>query len=167
MDYFNYLYYIKRGSEEWLTFPDLWSGQKPWWNWYLIPVVNFGEVRRAQLAKFTLLTSTLVLLGSFQTFLVCSNAKERVGCGKQLEATVPIKSLVKLQPWFLSLRWNTCLRQNCSVGSCPSSEEPALGQNALMMILGLYLKSMQVCQNIYSQGYCAIRCKASFKRPVW
>ena len=29
-------------------------------------VVNFGEVRRAQLAKFTLLTSTLVPLGSFQ-----------------------------------------------------------------------------------------------------
>ena len=32
----------------------------------LIPVVNFGEVRRAQLAKSTLLTSTLVPLGSFQ-----------------------------------------------------------------------------------------------------
>ena len=44
------------------------------------PVVNFGEVRRVQLAKSTLLTSTLVSLGSFQ---VCSDAKERVGCGKQ------------------------------------------------------------------------------------
>ena len=32
------------------------------------PVVNFGEVRRAQLAKFTLLASTLVPLGSFQFF---------------------------------------------------------------------------------------------------
>ena len=31
--------------------------------------MNFGEVRRAQLAKTTLLTSTLVLLGSFQIFL--------------------------------------------------------------------------------------------------
>ena len=30
--------------------------------------VNFGEVRRAQLAKSTLLTSTLVPLGSFQIF---------------------------------------------------------------------------------------------------
>ena len=47
----------------------------------LTPVVNFGEVRRAQLAKSTLLTSTLVPLGSFQ---ICSDAKERVGCGKHL-----------------------------------------------------------------------------------
>ena len=36
--------------------------------------MNFGEVRRAQLAKSTLLTSTLVPLGSFK---VCSDAKER------------------------------------------------------------------------------------------
>ena len=44
----------------------IWS--KPWRNWYLTPVVNFGEVRRAQLAKATLLTSALVSLGSFQFF---------------------------------------------------------------------------------------------------
>ena len=31
-------------------------------------VVNFGEVRRAQLVKSTLLTSTLVPLGSFKNF---------------------------------------------------------------------------------------------------
>ena len=35
---------------------------------YLTPVVNFGEVRRAQLAKSTLLTSTLGSLGSSQIF---------------------------------------------------------------------------------------------------
>ena len=29
------------GGEGWLGFPDLWSGQKPWWNRYLTPVVNF------------------------------------------------------------------------------------------------------------------------------
>ena len=40
----------------------------------------------------TLLTSTLVPLG---TFKICSDAKERVGCGRQREATVPIQSLVK------------------------------------------------------------------------
>ena len=34
----------------------------------LTPVVNFGEVRRAQLTKSTLLISTLVPLGSFQIF---------------------------------------------------------------------------------------------------
>ena len=43
------------------------------------PVVNFGEVRRAQLAKSTHLTSSLGPLGSFK---VCSDAKETVGCGK-------------------------------------------------------------------------------------
>ena len=61
-------HYMSFGDERWLGFPDLWSGQKPWWNWYLTPVVNFGEVRRAQLAKSTLLTFTLVPLGSFQIF---------------------------------------------------------------------------------------------------
>ena len=44
-------------------------------------------------------------------FKVFSDAKERVGCGKQREVTAPIKSLVKLQPWFLSLQWKTCLWQ--------------------------------------------------------
>ena len=34
--------------------------------------------------------------------------------------------------WFLSLQWKTCLRQNCSLGSCACSEGPALGQNTLM-----------------------------------
>ena len=41
---------------------------------YLNPAVNFGEVRRAQLAKSTLLTSTLMPLGSFK---ICSDTNER------------------------------------------------------------------------------------------
>ena len=61
-------------------------------------VVNFGEVRRVQLAKSTLLTSMLMPLGCFK---VCSDAKEKVGCRKQWEATAPIQSLVKLQSCFL------------------------------------------------------------------
>ena len=56
----------------------------------LTPVVNFGEVRRAQLAKPTLLTCKLGPLGSFRSFKVCSDVKERVGRGKQREATAPI-----------------------------------------------------------------------------
>ena len=44
----------------------IWSN--PWWNWYLTPVVNSGDVRMAQLAKFTLHTFTLVPLGSLQIF---------------------------------------------------------------------------------------------------
>ena len=71
----------------------------------------------------------------FKSFKVCSDAKERVGCRKQREATAPIQSLVKLQPWFWNLRWKTCLWQNCSLGFCACSEGPALGQNTLMMIM--------------------------------
>ena len=54
-------------------------------------MVNFGEVRRAQLAKSTLLTCTLGPLGSFQTWKVCSDAKERVGCGKLRHLLIPSK----------------------------------------------------------------------------
>ena len=97
--------------------------------------MNFGQVRRIQLAKSTLFTSTLVPLGSFQIFEVYSEAKERVGSGEQGEATAPIQSLVNLQPWFLSLRWKTCLRENCSLGSYNCSEGPALGQSTLMMMM--------------------------------
>ena len=48
--------------------------------------MNFGEVRSTQVAKSTLLASMLVPLGSFE---VCSDALERVGCGKQREANAP------------------------------------------------------------------------------
>ena len=73
---------ILEGGEGWLGFPNLWSGQELWWNCYLTPVVNFGEIRRAQLAKFTLLTSPGIF---FRYFKVCSDAKETVGCVKQRE----------------------------------------------------------------------------------
>ena len=53
------------------------------------PCGNFDEVRRAQLAKFTLLNSTLVRLGSFND---CSDAKDRVGCGKQPHLFIPSKT---------------------------------------------------------------------------
>ena len=29
------------GGEGWLGFPDLWSGQKHWWNWYFNPCGEF------------------------------------------------------------------------------------------------------------------------------
>ena len=60
---------------------------------------------------------------------MCSDAKERMGSEKLREATVPIQSLVKLQPWFLSLQWKTCHRQNYNLGSCACSKGPAFGQN--------------------------------------
>ena len=69
------------------------------------PVVNFGEVRRAQLAKSTLMTSSRCPWDIFRSFKVCSDAKERVGCGKQPHLFIPSK----LQPSFMSLQWKTCL----------------------------------------------------------
>ena len=59
-------------------------------NGYLTPVVNFGEVQRAQLAKSALITS---MMGPLVSFKISSDAKERVRCGKQWEATEPI------HPW--------------------------------------------------------------------
>ena len=56
------------------------------------PVVNFGEVRRAQLANSTLLPPRWCPWDLFRSFKVCSDAKERErgGCRKQWEATAPI-----------------------------------------------------------------------------
>ena len=45
---------------------------------YLTPVVNFGEVRKAQLPKSTVRTSTLVPWNLFRSFNIYSVAKERV-----------------------------------------------------------------------------------------
>ena len=84
-----------------MGFPDLWSGKIPRWNWYLTPVVNFSVVRRAQLAEFTLLTSTLVPLRSFQ-MLKESGVRKATGCYRIYS------SLVKLQLWFLNLQSKTC-----------------------------------------------------------
>ena len=68
-------------------------------------MVNFGEVWRSQLAKFTLLASTMVPLGSFK---VCTDARES-GVQKAMGSCCTYSSLVKLQPRFLSLQWKTCL----------------------------------------------------------
>ena len=86
--------------------------------------MNFGEVLGAQLAKSTLLTSTLVPLDLLKSFKVCSDGKERVGCGKAREDTIPCipgitadfvpefavddLPLAELQPRFLRLQWRTC-----------------------------------------------------------
>ena len=100
----------------------------------LTPIMNFGEVRRTQLANPLSSPLRWRPWDLFRSLKVSSDAKERVLCGKQRKSTAPIQSLVKLKPWFLSLRWKACLRQNCSIGSCACSEGPALGQNTLMMV---------------------------------
>ena len=44
-------------------------------------------------------------------------------------------SLVKLQHWFLGLRWKICLQQKYSLGFCACSEGPAFGRILLMMMM--------------------------------
>ena len=60
-------------------------------------MVNFGEVRRVQLAKSTLPSSTLRPLGSFK---VCSDVRES-GMRKAAGSYRVYLSLVKLQPCFM------------------------------------------------------------------
>ena len=54
---------------------------------------------------------------------------------KEMGSYRTYSSLVKLQPWFLSLRLKIYFRQKCSLGSCACSEGLVLGQNTLMMIM--------------------------------
>ena len=83
--------------------------------------MNFGEVLRVQLAEPTLLTSTLGPLGPF-----CSDAKERVVCGKQREATV----------------------HDLSLGSCACCEGPAFGQNSLVLMM-MMMALLTVFRDLY------------------
>ena len=77
----------------------------------------------------TLLTSTLVPRDLFRSFKIYWDAKERMRCGKQRKTTASIESLVKLQPWFLSLLWKTCLRQTATLVPAFSVDDPAFGHN--------------------------------------
>ena len=73
--------------------------------------------------------------GIFSDLLRLFQTLKREVFGKQWEATAPIQSLVKLQPWFLSLQWKTCFGQNYSLVSCACSEGPVHGQNTLIIII--------------------------------
>ena len=66
--------------------------------------------------------------GIFSDLLRSVQMLKREGRGKQREVTALIQSLAKLQPWFLSLRWKTCLQQSSSLGSCACSEVLPLGR---------------------------------------
>ena len=144
-------------GEGWLGFPDLWYGQRPWWNWCFNPCGKFGWSPEGPVSQ---IHSPHLLVGApgiFSDLLRSVQMLKRVGCGKQREATAPIKSLVKLQPWFLSLRWNTCLRQNYSIGFSACSEGRAFGQNTLIYLF-IYLSykkysllpSLVISQDLFS-----------------
>ena len=73
--------------------------------------MNFGKVRRAQLVKSTLLTSTLVPLGSFKA---CSDAKEWAAesNGKLPHLFIPSKAAT-LVPEICSGR--PAFEENCNL----------------------------------------------------
>ena len=100
----------------WIFYFYIWSGQKPWWNWYLTPVVNFGgpEGPVSQIRSPHLLDGApgifSDLLRSVQMLRSEWGAESN---GKLPHLLIPSKTA----PWFLSLRWKTCLRKNCSLGT--------------------------------------------------
>ena len=98
-----------------MGFPDLLPGQKP--------VVNFGEVQRAQLAKSTLLTSTWCPWDHFSLTSIQILKREwgAESIGKLPHLFIPGKTAA-LVPEFAFSR-------TTALGSCACSEGPALGQN--------------------------------------
>ena len=120
----NYHSLLIIGGEGWLGFPDFWFAQKLWWNWYLTLLVNFGEVRRDQLAKSTRLTSRWCYWDLFRFFKVCQMLKREWGAennGKLPHLFILSKTATlipefavedlasaELQPRFLHLQWRTC-----------------------------------------------------------
>ena len=110
-----------------MGFSDLWSGQKPWWNRYLTPVVNFWELRWAQLAKSSLLTSTLRwcpwdIYRPLKFVLMLKREWGAENNGKLPHLSIPSKTAAwvpvfamktclwsELWPLFLKLQWRTCL----------------------------------------------------------
>ena len=123
----NFNFYPGTGSEGWLGFLDLWSGQKPWWNWYLTPVMNFGEVRRTQLAKLTFSSPNWCPWFLCRSFKVCSDAIEREsGVQKATGSYHTYSSIVKLHlsSWVCGGR--PAFGQNCGLGAWVCSVGPAL-----------------------------------------
>ena len=64
----NPISYFWTWSKGWLGFPDLWSGQKPWWNWYLTPMVKPNPLS---------LPPHWGPWDLFRSFKVCSHAREK------------------------------------------------------------------------------------------
>ena len=95
-------------------------------------MVNFGEVQRAQLAKSTLLTSTLVPLGSFE---VCSDAKEREwgaeSNGKLLHLFIPSKTAILVPEFAVE---DLPLERTATLVPAFSLKDLSLGRTLVMKI---------------------------------
>ena len=99
----------------------------------------FTRLTRSGPYRATTCRERELTLDHIHTFLTTQGHGEPPRMREQLNAVVTSEttrtwksiqtSLLEQQPWFLSLQWKTCLRQNCSLVSRACSEEPALGQN--------------------------------------
>ena len=99
-----------------------------WLTLYSIPMMNFGVVRRAQLAKS--LSSTP--RWSPSDFKVCSDAKEsgvRKATWSYRTYSIPGKTATLVLEFAVKRR---AFGQNCNLGSWVCSERPALGPNTLI-----------------------------------
>ena len=126
---------LRGGGESWLEFLDLWSGQKPWWNWYLTPVVNFGEVRRAQLAKSTHVTSWDL----FRSFKICSDAKWEWGAdsnGKLSKLLIPSKTTTLVPEFAVE---DLPLGRTVTLVPAFAVKDLLLGRTLMMMMMNVGL----------------------------
>ena len=105
---------------------DLWSGQKPWWNWYLTLCGEFRWSPEGPVSQIHSHHLHVGALGFFFSDLLRSVQMlkrewdaERNGKLRHLfipgktAALVPefaVEDLLsaELQPWFLRLQWRTC-----------------------------------------------------------
>ena len=88
--------------------------------------------------------------------------------GKLSHLFIPNKTAAR----FLSLRWKTCLRQNCSIGPCSCSKSPVLVQNTLMMIIKVrpmieYLDRPPSTAEIPSSNLCHFMCSSKWTNWSW
>ena len=100
--------------------------------------MSFGEVRRAQLAKSTLITSTKVPLGSFN---VCSDDNEREW-GAESNGKLPHLFIISKSATFVSefAIEDLTLRRTTALVSEFAVKDLALGRYSLMMIFFLEIK---------------------------
>ena len=95
---------------------------------------EFRDVRRAQLAKSTLLTSTWCpwdLLGSWRTVQILKGEWGAESNGKLPHLFITSE----LFPWLLSLRWKTCLWADLQLWCLSLQWKTRTWQNTLMMMI--------------------------------
>ena len=67
------------------------------------------EFRRSQEGPVSQIHFPRLHFGAPGIFSDLLMSVQMLGCGKQREATTPIQTLAKLQLWFQSFWWKTCL----------------------------------------------------------